>query len=113
MHDMQPIVTDVRGVCPSVSLSVCHRDQLSLIVQQWLNRSRCCSGEHSGLLGAHGTLCYTGVLIPHRQGEGDLLLNFGTALLSPERLKLHVNLKFCVHGTAYTRLQILSKKYAK
>jgi len=28
MREMQTIVTDVRGVCPSVRLSVCHAAQL-------------------------------------------------------------------------------------
>jgi len=34
MHEMQTIVTDVRGVC----LSVCHAAQLGFAVQKWLNR---------------------------------------------------------------------------
>jgi len=33
-------------------------------------------------------IVFVGVLIPHRQGEGDLLLNFGIPLASPEWLKL-------------------------
>jgi len=36
MHEMQPIVTDVHGVC--------HAAQLGFTVQIWLNGSRCCLG---------------------------------------------------------------------
>jgi len=89
VHEMQPIITNVR--CLSVT-------QLSFTVQKWLNRSRCCLGWT--LLGAPGTLCYTGVLIPHRQGEGDLHLNFGTPLVSPERLKLETWNFVCVYMAA-------------
>jgi len=41
MREMQTTVTDVRGVCLSVSLSV-HQSaaQLGFTVQKWLNRSR-------------------------------------------------------------------------
>jgi len=45
-----------------------------------------------GAPGAHGTLC---VLIPHRQGEGDLLLNAGTPSV-PETAEA-TDLKFCMH----------------
>jgi len=34
MHEMQTIVTDVRGVCLSVCLSVCHAAQLSFTVRE-------------------------------------------------------------------------------
>jgi len=38
VHEMQPIVTDVRGVCSSV----CHAAQLGFTVQKRLNGSRSC-----------------------------------------------------------------------
>jgi len=45
MHEMQTIVTDDRGVCPSVCLLVClsvnHAVHLGFTVQKWLNGSRC------------------------------------------------------------------------
>jgi len=44
MHEMQPNLTDVRGVCLSVCLSVCHAAHLGFPVQKWLNRSKCCLG---------------------------------------------------------------------
>jgi len=51
MHEMQSILTDVHGVCPSV----CHAAHLGFTVQKCLNGSRCCLRRT--LLGAHGTLC--------------------------------------------------------
>jgi len=66
MHKMQPIVTDVRGVCPqSVCLS---RGSTRLHCAKTAERIKILFGVNT--LGAHGTLCYTRVLIPHRQGEG-------------------------------------------
>jgi len=40
MHEMQTIVTDVRGVCLSVRPLVCHAANLGFTVQKWQNRSR-------------------------------------------------------------------------
>jgi len=92
VHEMQPIVTDVCGVCPSVSLSVTRLNSASLC-QNGQTDQDAVWGER-----CWRTLCYTGVLIPPQTGGGDLLLNFGT-LLSP-----HISgtaeardLKFCMH----------------
>jgi len=86
VHETQPIATGVHGVCQSVRQPICHAAQLGFTVPKWLNESRCCLGWT--LLGAHGTLCYLGVLIPLQTGGGHLLLNFGFSLVSPEQLKL-------------------------
>jgi len=43
MHEMQTIVTDVRGVC----LSVCRTAQLGFTVQKWLNGQDADWSEHS------------------------------------------------------------------
>jgi len=61
MHEMQTIVTDVCGVC----LSVCLADQLG-----FTERIKMLFGVDT--LGAHGTLRYTGVVIPHREGKKEL-----------------------------------------
>jgi len=83
MHEMQTIVTDVRGVClsacPSVSLSnmfVMRTTRLHYAkMARWIKKL---FGVNTA--GAHGTLCKTGVLIPHGEGKGDI------PLVSPERL---------------------------
>jgi len=63
-HQMQPIVTNVPCVC----LSVCHATQLSFTAQKTAKQIKMLFGVNT--LWAHGTLYYTGILIPHRQGEG-------------------------------------------
>jgi len=76
VHSLRPTVQTQRCYywC-AWCLSVRHAAQFSFAVQKRPSGRRCCLGWT--LFGAHGTLCYTGVLIPHRQAEGDLLLNFG------------------------------------
>jgi len=64
MHEMQPIATDVRGVCPSVCLSVRRISSASLCKKGQADQDAVW-GEHSW-----GPLCYVGVLIPHR-GKGE------------------------------------------
>jgi len=78
---------DVRGVSPSVCPSVCLEAQLGVTVQKRLNGWRCCLGLT--LLNSHGTLCYTGVLVSHRQGRGPTF-KFWDPFVSPERLKLEI-----------------------
>jgi len=47
MHEMQTILTDVRGVCLSVCQSVCHAAHLGFTVQKWLNDQYAIWGEQS------------------------------------------------------------------
>jgi len=76
---MRPIATDVRGVCPSVCLS---RSSNRLRCAKTAERIRKLFGVNtrSGL--QHW------VLISPQTGGRDVLLNFGTPLISPEPLKL-------------------------
>jgi len=89
MHQMQPIVTNVRGVCPSVCLS---RGSTRLhCAKKRLNGSRCCWGWTP-------FLCYTGVLIlPQRGGAYFLILGppriSGTA--EAGHLKFWVHIRGC------------------
>jgi len=88
MHGMQPIVTDVRGVCPSVSLSVCHAAHLTFTVQKRLNRSRCC------LVWTFTGHCfiYEGP-DPHRQGRGRIV-----AFWDPLQLQIPARAVCAVHS---------------
>jgi len=71
MHEMQPIVADVHGVCPSV----CPFVRQSVCLSRGSTRLRCAKTAERikmlfgvNILGAHDTLCYTGVLIPQTGG---------------------------------------------
>jgi len=57
MHEMQPIITDVRDVCLSVSLSVClsRAAQLGFTVQKKAKQINILSGVNT--LEAQRTLC--------------------------------------------------------
>jgi len=94
MHEMQPIVTDV-SVRQSINLSV----RLSGCLSRRLTRLHCAkTAQRIKMLfrvntpGAHGTLCYTWVLILHRQGEGPAIKFWDSPRIS---------------GTAEARLEIL------
>jgi len=81
MHEMQSILTTVCSICQSL----CHPAHLGFTVQKWLNGSRCCLVEHSW--GRWNIVLDVGPDSPQRGGGGPVL-NFGTPLLSSERLKL-------------------------
>jgi len=72
------------SIYQSVYLSVTRLVSASLC-KNWLNRSRCCLGEHSWGPMEHCVRC--GSWSPSR-GGGGTLLNFGTLLISPEWLNL-------------------------
>jgi len=74
MHEMQTIVTDDRGVRLSVCLSVCLscgsiRLHCAKMAELFPGSSR-------------------NIVIPPQRSEWGILLNFGTPLVFPERLKL-------------------------
>jgi len=89
MHEMQTIVTDVCGVCLSVSLSCgltrLHRAKTTERIKVLMET----------LLGAHGALCYTGVLISHIEGEGTHFWISGPSRIS--RMVKARALKFRIH----------------
>jgi len=65
MHEIQPVVTDVHSVSQSVCLS---RSSTWLHCAKTAERIKMLLGMNT--LGAFGTVCYTGVLIPPQTGEG-------------------------------------------
>jgi len=73
MHEMQTVVTDDRGVCPSV----CHEVLLGFTVQKWLTDQDAVWGEHSWgpwnivLDGGHYPPTPTG------RGAGEHFANYG------------------------------------
>jgi len=80
MHETQPFVTDVRSVCLSVCLS-CGSTRLrcAKTVEQI---KMLCGVNTSADVVLHGGSD------PPQTGRGNLLLNFGTFVVSAERLKL-------------------------
>jgi len=76
IREMQTIVTDDRGVCPSASLSVTRLKSASLRNNDWTDQDAVW-GEDSW--GPWSIVLDVGPDLPQR-GEGDPLLNFGTPL---------------------------------
>jgi len=81
MHDMQPTVTDDRGVC----LTVCHGGSTLLHCAETAERTKMLFGVNT--LGSPRDIVLHGspYFLTDR-GRGNVLLNFGTSLVSPERL---------------------------
>jgi len=99
MREVQPIVTDVRGVCPSIRLSVClSRCSTRLHCTKSAVRIKMLFGMYT--LGARvkfrvfieGDGHYRKLCKRRSYGVGagsrDALLDFETSLAYPERLKL-------------------------
>jgi len=101
MHEMQTIVIDEHSVCLSVCLSR---------GSTWLHCAKNGRGDQDAVGGEYtwGSVKHCvrrgGVLIPHREGSRDLLLNFGSPLISPEWLKLGTRNFVCVANENYTKL---------
>jgi len=89
MHEMQPVVADVHGVCPSVCLSV-----------TWLNSASLCKKTYQDAVWGKDSWepWNTEVLIPPQTGGGGLFLNFGTPSISGTAKGR--DLRFCVHTEA-------------
>jgi len=88
MHEMLTILTDVRGVCLSRSLSRLHCAKMAKQIKMLFGVNTP-GGPWSIVLnvGGHDPL--------YREGKGPLL-NFWTLLISPERLKLETCSLVCM-----------------
>jgi len=97
MHETQTIVTNVHSVCLSVFQSCLAYGSTQLHCAKTANQIKMLFGLNT--LGARGTLCYTGVLIPpSREREGEL------GKILPIMDPLHISgtteardLNYCVH----------------
>jgi len=95
-HEMQPIVTDDRGVCQSVCLSATRVNLTLLCKTGWTDRNAVWS-EHSWGDMEHSVRRGGGPDPPQR-GEGNRILNFGTPLISETATAKNLNFFAHIEG---------------